>query len=464
MKDTLPANRQVSATTAAITSGPLLPVITRLSLPLLLMYALHTGFQIIDLIWVGRLGAAATGAVSIAFYATWVLFALTEGVGVGILALVSQAVGAGNRRHAGFVAGQGVVLAAMLGVLVMVAAPWIARALFALVDAPPAVAAAGRDYLTVWLFGTPVVMVAFAVETVWRAAGDTRTPMWVMGGATVVNIILDPILIFGWGPAPALGVTGAALASVISIVVALGAFVVLARRGSELFPFDSAALRQFDAATLLHTLQIGMPRVLLGVLFACVYLFLSWLTGRLGTAAIALLGIANRIESIVYLTSDGVGLANSTVVGQNVGAGQLDRAERATWTSASVAMALALGASLLMCLAPYQALSVFTADPEVLRMGVPYLRILGISQIFMALEIVVVHGFSGAGDTLPPTLAEVPIAGLRMPLAWWAALGVGGGMNGIAWVISLTCIARGVWLALWYKRGRWRRQAANPTG
>ena len=209
---------------------------------------------------------------------------------------------------------------------------------------------------------------------------------------------------------------------------------------------------------MLRTVRIGLPRFLIGSLFSSVYMALSGLVARFGTASLAVLGIVNRIESVVYLTADAVGASTAALVGQNLGARQPARAGRAADTAAWVALAIATPPMLGMLLVPDLLVRPFTADPEVLRLAGPYLRIIGLSQLFMAIEIVYASAFAGAGDTLPPMLVELPISASRVPLAWLAAFRLGLGLPGVSWVLTITCALRGVWIALWFRTGRWQRR------
>jgi len=353
----------------------------------------------------------------------------------------------------------GPVVGLVCGLLLALGSIVLVPALFRLLGTPDEVTAPGVAYLSIFMSACPILLVMIAIESIWRAAGDTVTPMWVMGGATLFNLALDPVLIFGLGPVPALGVEGAALASVISWAVSLLVFVILARRvGPRTFPFEARALLRPDFTVIRTTLSIGTPRFLVGSLFAGVYLFLSALTARLGTVALAVLGIVNRIESVVYLVSDGTGVATATLVGQNLGARQPDRAERATYVASATAIALSLGPSIAMLVIPAALIDIFTPDQAVVVAGINYLRIVGLSQVFMALEIVVAGAFAGAGDTKPPLLVEIPISSLRVPLAWLAAYPLGMGLEGVAWVLSITCIIRGIWIFGWFRGGRWKRR------
>jgi Na+-driven multidrug efflux pump len=196
----------------------------------------------------------------------------------------------------------------------------------------------------------------------------------------------------------------------------------------------------------------------IGVFFSTIYLFISGIAARLGTGELAVVGLGNRAESATYLVVTGFAAATATLVGQNLGAGKPDRAARAAYASALWMFLYAMGIGGVMILWPHGVLGLFTADPDVLAMGSPYVRLLGFAQPLMALEIVFEHAFSGAGDTLPPMLVSVPMNALRVPLLWWAVQERHAGLMGICWVLSVTCMVRGVLATLWFRRGAWQRR------
>ena len=440
-----------------LTRGPLLAALVRLATPVVVMQLCHTLYHWIDVMWVGRLGAAATAALTTSFFAVWTAWAVGDLVGVAVAATVSRHVGAGERAEAGYAGAQGALLAVGLGLLVaLVGVPSVEPLFAGALHAPAEIAGPGAAYLRIVLGGAAITFLYVVGESILRAAGDTRTPLLVIASSLLLNALLDPLLIFGWGPLPALGVRGAAVATVIAQAFAVACFAVLASRRHPAFPFDFAALLRPSLAFARGLVRIGLPFCLIGVLYSIVYLWLARTAAPFGTAALAVVGIANRVESLTYLAAVGFGLACEAMVGQNLGARRPDRAERATWLSAGLMGGLGFLVSALMWFVPETLLAFFTRDPEVIAWGVPYLRILDPCQAFTALEIVVNGAFSGAGDTLPPSVISVTVSLLRLPLAVWLAHDLGLGLDGIAWTITLTCIARAVIVALWFRRGRWK--------
>ncbi len=437
--------------------GPLLATILRIAGPVLALEAVHVGYHLINLFWVGRMGAAAAAALTTSLFATWIMSALAEAVGIGIVAQVARALGEERRDRAGHAAAQGALTAFGLGLVFLAGLRPLTGALFRLLGMPPDVAPLASTYLGTVFAGAPAFFLLVAIESMWRATGDTVTPLRVLGVSTLVNAILDPLLIFGLGPFPALGIAGAAWATVFAWSLGVGLFVILALRAGDRFPLTPRSLRRPDPTAIRRTLRIGLPRFLIGTLFSAVYLILSNLAARFGTPALAVLGIVNRLESMDYVMADAIGAATSTLVGQNLGAGKLERASRAAHTAARLGIAISLVPTAAMLLLPRLLLRPFSADPAVLELGAPYLQIIGLCQVFMVLEIVFAGGFAGAGDTIPPMLVELPIAAARVPLCWLAAVTLGLGPIGIAWVLSSTAIIRGLVIWLWFRTGRWQR-------
>jgi putative MATE family efflux protein len=438
--------------------GPLNRALFRLAGPAILAKALHALLALVDVFWVGRLGAAPTAGVTTSIFASWILLAATDLTALGILAHVSRNVGAGDRQRAGFAAAQGLLLGSGLGfvlaIAAWIAAPWLFRAL----GAEPEVARNGIVYLRLLFLAAPLTFTYINCEFVMRAAGDTRTPMLVTGGMVLFNALLAPFLIYGIGPFPRLEVQGAGLATFLAQLVAVAAFWWRAAVRDPNFPLDRRGLRQIDTRLARSILAIGFPGMAIGVFYSSIYLFMSGITARIGTRELAVLGLANRSEAATYLVTAGFAAATATLVGQNLGAGRPDRAERAAWLSVLWMGLFAIATGAVLVVWPREVLGLFTSDPGVIEQGGPYLRILGYAQPLMAFEIVLEHAFSGAGDTVPPMLISVPMNAIRVPLILWVVYELEAGLLGIGWVLAVTCMLRGVLAILWFRRGAWKHR------
>lgn len=322
--------------------------------------------------------------------------------------------------------------------------------MFRLMRVPPEVAALGREYLSTWLLGAPLVFGFFALEAAFRASGDTRTPFLLLAGSVVLNIGLDPLLIAGLGPFPQLGVEGAAIASVMvrGLAFLLGIGIAL-RRGL-------VHVSQPDWGAAPTIARVGAPFAASGILLSLVYMWLTRFTSRFGTPALAALGVGHKVEGLGFIAISGFALAAAALVGQNLGARQLDRARHAAWTT----VGYCLGATCLTAVAflavPRTLVAVFTADPAVIEDGSLYLRIIAAAQIGQTFELILEGALAGAGYTFWPMVVSTTLTALRIPLAaWWSAAF---GLVGIWWALSLTAVARGGAMTYLWLGGAWREQ------
>jgi MATE family, multidrug efflux pump len=442
------ASRPLAGT---LTVGPLRPVILRLAAPAVAMMACHFSFNVIDSLWVGRLiGPAGLAAVSTAGFYVWILLSLGEMVEVGLIAVAARRHGEGDPEAAARAAAAAVLYAVVAGLVVSLFGLVVMDALFRLMTVPPEVARLGHQYLSTWLLGGPLVFGFFAVEATFRASGDTHTPFLLLAVSVALSVGLDPLLIRGVGPFPRLGVEGAALASVmvrgggflIGIIIAL-------RRGL-------IRLHAPDWRAIPTIFAVGAPLSLSGVLFSMIYMLLTRFTSRFGTPALAALGIGHKVEGIGFLAISGFALSASALVGQNLGAGQEDRARAAVRLTVRYCLTITVITAAAFLAFPRALAGLFTTDPAVIADGSLYLRIIALSQVGQTFEIILEGAMGGAGYTFWPMIASSSLSALRIPLAaWWAgALG----LAGIWWAISLTSVGRGAAMGWLWWRGAWRRR------
>lgn len=436
--------------TSELVTGPLSRAIVRLALPAVGSALLQLVFLLVDIFWVGRiLGAAALAAVSTAGYAVWILASLAEMIGVGLTAVAARRHGEGAHGVAAVVAGTTLAVAVIGGVTIASSGWLLVPALFDVMGTPADVTELGRLYLLTYLLGAPVVLGFFAAEATFRAAGDTRTPLVLLAVSVLLTIVLDPLLIIGVGPLPALGIAGAAIAAVLTrgVVLALGFFILVRRR--------LVRLSVWDWKSALTVLRVGAPTAAYGVFFSAVYIGLARITTRFGVPALAALGIGHKLEGLSYMVATGFALASAALVGQNLGAQRPDRARRAGWMTAFYASGVGAFAALAFLAFPDYLVGVFTRDPSVVAAGASYLRIMSIVQVTMGLEIVLEAALGGAGFTLQPVLWMGLITAARIPLAAWLAGAFG--VAGVWWAISVTAVARGVAMAILWRGESWQR-------
>ena len=444
----LPDERRV----ASVVQDPLSVVIRRLALPAVASNVLMTVFASVDAFWVGtRIGASGLAAVSTAVFWIWMVIALAEMVSVGLTAVAARRHGERRSSAAARIVGETMSFALALGAVVGIAGALSVDHLFAVMQTPPEVTALGRDYLRIYFLGAPLIYGYFAVDAAFRAAGDTRTPFVLLLVSTLCTLALDPVLILGLGGAPRLGISGAAIALVLTRGVAfLIGFVMLTRRGM-------LRVRPATLATLRTIARVGLPTALTGITFSLIYVALTRTTTQFGTPALAALGLGHRVESWLYTIGVGFGAAAAAIVGQNLGAGQPDRAARAGWITLGYASVPALIAAIAALLIPEKLAGLFTTDPAVIEVAVRYLRISAIAELTVCAEIVLEGALGGAGHTVPPMLTSTALTALRIPLAWWAA--ARWGVDGIWWTISLTAVARGLAMIALWRAGGWKHKS-----
>jgi putative MATE family efflux protein len=379
------------------------------------------------------------------------------GMSTGTVALVARSIGAGRPAEASAIAAQSLVAAAAFGVAAGAVGALFAEPLCRLMGAGPAVAQLGADYLRVSFLGGCTMFLLFIASSILQAAGTAMIPMYAMLLANALNLVLDPVLIFGWLGLPRMGVTGAAVATVISqAVAAAGLALVIARghSGIRIAPHLREGIR-FDV--LWRLLRVGIPssgQMLSRSLMSAV---LMRIVAASGTAAVAGYGIGCRFHMLVLMPAFALGNATAPIVGQCLGAGRPGRARHTAWLATGIdALIMAASAAVLMaCAAPL--IRVFDDNPDVVAVGARYLLIVSPFHIFAALSVVLGRALQGAGDTVAPMVATiVGLWGLQVPLAllfshWFAAP-----TDGIWWSVAVTLSVNGATMAGWFMTGRWQ--------
>ena len=437
---------------AQLVADPLPRTIARVALPAVASSLLMTLFFSVDTYWIGtRVGATALAAASTAVFWIWLLVSIAEMVSVGLTAVAARRYGEGRGAEAARIAGDALVLALVLGTVCGIAGIALLPHLFAVMHTPREVSELGIRYLGTYFLGAPLIFGFFAVDAAFRAAGDTRTSFLLLGASVAITLVLDPVLIVGWGPIPALGMSGAALATVSTRAVAFAlGLAIVGRRGVLRFGRP-------DWRTLATIARIGLPTAVTGVVFSLIYVLVTRTATQFGTPALAALGIGHRVESWLFMIGVGFGAATAAIVGQNLGAGRPERAERAGWISVGFCTLFGVVACVVELAAPEWFASIFSHDPAVIAEAAKYLRIAALAQIGICAEIVLEGALGGAGYTLAPMLTSTVITASRIPVAAWAAARYG--TTGLWWTIAITALARAVGMLLIWRSGRWKRSS-----
>lgn len=442
--------------TDQITSGPILKTIVSLAVPVVLGSFMEIALTVVNFFWVGKLGKVAQDAITSSMVVNWAVFSSIAIVTIGLSAVVARRIGEKEPTLAAEASRQGMWLALILGGVITIAGIILTPYMLTFMHAGEETQRHAIPYLKIFFVSATLFALYDSGCAVFRAAGNTKTPVIVGSSMILLNLILDPLFIFGIGPFPELGVPGASVATTISIFIACCMILYLLRRGKAGFSVERLLALKPKMGEMLKITRIGLPITIQSLTFIVVYFFLIRIVHSYGEAAGAAMGIGNRMESISYLTCSGFAIAASTMVGQNLGAKLPDRAARCAWGAAGIALAITCLIGAMFVVVPHWITGIFTSDPEVHKIAADYLIILGLSQFTMAIEIVLEGAFSGAGDTLAPMMVLIPGAVARVPLAYWLCFHMDWGINGVWWTLTITTTIKASLLAYWFRRGKWK--------
>ncbi|HJZ88866.1 MAG TPA: MATE family efflux transporter [Polyangia bacterium] len=440
------------------TEGALGRAILLLAVPMVMEMAMESLFTIVDVLWVARLGADAVAAVGVVDSLVTLIFAVAMGLSVATTAIVARRIGEKDPAAGATAAVQaialGIVVAALLGVVLGALAP----ALLRLMGASPEVVSVGTGFARVMLSANVTIMLLFLINAVFRGAGDAAIAMRTLWLANFINLVLDPCLIFGLGPFPRLGLTGAAVATSIGRGIGVAYQLWVLGRGRGRIVIRSAQIRP-QAAVMLNLLRLS-----LGGMFQILVASASWLglvriLAHFGSAALAGYTIALRIIIFAILPSWGMSNAAATLVGQNLGARKPERAERAAWLTGFYNMCFLGGVGALFIVFAEPLIGIFTHDPAVVPIGVDCLRFVSYGYLFYAYGMVMVQSFNGAGDTVTPTLINLACYWLwQIPLAFGLSRLLGLGPRGVFLAITISESTIAVVGMLAFRRGRWKER------
>lgn len=410
----------------------------------------------IDTALVGHLGDSELAAVGSAGLVVWMIFSLMDIFSVGTVALVSRDYGAGDLESASRRSMQIFGFSILFSILLMVLGIVFSRDILSLLNLASDVEKMGAVYLRIVFLAVPSLFLGEVIWSVFRSIGDTRTPMIIMLISVGLNIVLDILLIYGLWIFPRLETVGAALATTIAHMVGglLGLYFI--KTGKIPFKIIPANIFKIDFGIIGRMFKIGLPIAIANINFTLVYLVMTRIMAEFGTVAVASIPVGNRAESLSYMTCFGFYMAVSSMVGQNLGAKKPDRATRSVWGTIGLTSAATFAFGLIFFIFPRQLTSIFTEETRVIEISTNYLRILALSQVFMGFEFVFEGAFSGAGNTLPPTIVSIPGTLIRIPLAYYLAIPSGLGPNGIFWAITISTFLKGTAILIWFKFSGWR--------
>lgn len=440
------------------TRGRLSRAIVLLAIPMVLEMVMESVFAICDVFFVSRLGADAVATVGLTESLLTLVFSLAIGLSMGTTALVARRTGEKDSEGASVAGAQAILIGLFASVVLGAIGVLTGPAALALLGASDQVVNMGAGYSRILLGGCGTVMLLFIINAVFRGAGDAAVAMRVLWLANLINLILDPCLIFGLGPFPELGVAGAAVATTIGRGTGVVyQFWVLAR-GTSRIKIRPAEIRLVPRVmrTLLRVSTGGIFQVLVAT---CSWVALVRIIAIFGSTAVAGYTIALRVVIFSILPAWGMANAAATLVGQNLGAGKPDRAERSAWLTGLYNMVFLGSIAVLFLVFGEAIIGLFSQDPGVLSIGVECLRIISYGYLFYALGMVLVQAFNGAGDTTTPSLINFFCYWLfQIPLAYWLAVSSGMGPKGVFWAIAIAETMITVAGASLFRLGRWKER------
>ena len=420
-----------------------------MAVPLISASFIQMAYSMTDMLWLGHLGSDAVAAAGAAGFFTWLCNALSFMTKIGAEITVSQSVGSKDYRRAAHYASQAITLSTTIGFIYACIIILAAPLLMGLFRFETSISTQAIDYMRLVAPGLFFQFNNNTFSGLYNGQGDSRTPFRTSAVGLIVNIILDPLLIYGIGPFPAWGTAGAAVATALAQLVVYGIF---ARRiFSDRFPLGRmhllSRLKQDYARRII---LLGLPVSIQNALFSMFSLTLATLAARWGAVGVAAQSIGAQIEAISWMTAAGFSTALAAFTGQNYGAGNYERIRKGYRLTLGIAGSIGLGAGSLFFVLNHEIFGLFVNEPEAIEAGGNYLKILALSQLFMVTESVTAGAFNGTGHTTPPALTGIIFTGARIPMAYFLTSFPQLGLTGIWWSITISSILKGSVLPLWF--------------
>ena len=440
-----------------LTTGSIPRHLVAFSVPMLLGSALQTAYSLVNAFWVGnRLGTDAMVAVTVSLPVLFVLTAVAGGLTLATTVLVSQAYGAKNYSEVRRVINNSVVLVGAISLVCVLLGQLAAAPVLRLIRTPPSALQLSVTYLRLLLFTMPPTFGIFLLAAALRGVGDSKTPLYFQAVSLAVAFVLDPLLMFGWLGFPRLGLNGTAVATLLAQTAAVVTLAYFLARGNHIASPDWLHLRA-DAETTWLTLKIGVPSMVQQALVSVGMMVMTGLVNTFGREGAAAFGIALRIDQLAFMPAMTIGMAVSSLVGQNVGARRFDRASAVLRWGLVMSVGMTSVASALALAVPALLLSPFSRDPHVINIGTGYLRIAAFMYLGFAIMFVSNGVINGSGHTLETTaFTLLSLWGVRIPLAAHLARSLHR-IEGI-WYAMLAGVAFGAALSVvYYATGLWKR-------
>lgn len=449
----------IRGTEKDFTQIPISKAIILLSIPMVLEMIMESVFALVDIYFVSRLGAQEVAVVGITESLMTIVYAIGMGLGVGTTALVSRRIGQKRPREAAQAAVQAIIASVVISLVFSIIGIIYAKELLRFMGASEATIEMGYQYPMIMLGGNAVIMLLFVINAVFRSSGDAAISMRVLWIANLLNIALDPLLIFGWGPFPELGIKGAAIATNTGRGIAVLYQLYLLMKGKYRVRVKLEDVR-LQLKTIWKVIKLSLGAIGQNIISHSSWVFLVWVITSLGEEAIAGYTIAIRLIIFILLPAWGMANAAATLVGQNLGANQPDRAERSAWIVGGVNMVLLSLVSVVFISVPHIFINFFVdraLAPEVWQAGITCLRVVSFGFIIYAIGMVMIQAINGSGDTATPIwLNFIAFWIIEIPLAWVLTNVADLGVHGVCYAIITAETMLALMAMYIFRRGKWK--------
>jgi putative MATE family efflux protein len=438
------------------TQGPVVSNLLLLSWPMIVMESLFVISQIVDMVWIGRLGPSAIAAAGIANIVIMLVMSMDFGLIVGVRAMVARFVGAGDMKTANHVAAQAIILSVSWGALMMTVGILLAGPIMRIFGLEEDVMDQGMAYMRVmfagWIAMDLLVMSLYVIQS----AGDTIRPMMIEGTLRIIHVTLCPFLVLGIGFFPRLGVSGAALSNVISQTLGAMLCLWLLFGGYTRLHLSRPDFR-VDFNIIRRILKIGVPALVMNVQRSFGTFVLTWLIAPFGTLAVAAHSLAARLEMFVMMPGYALGMGAGVLVGQNLGAVQPERAEKSAWVAVGILQAFMTVCSAVILVWATSIMSIFTTDSALLELGSTFIRITSATFFVMSVATVLQSCIASAGDTVPNMIISIVVMWLaQIPVAFMLSRYTALGVYGIRWAMVVSMLIGTIVYFIYFRTGRWK--------
>ena len=448
--------RRSAASDKDWTKGSILGNLWSLSWPMMVTQAITTLGPTIDMIWVGKLGAAAMAGVGVSGMVVMLVSSVRTGLQTGTRAILARSVGAGDKDAANHVANQSVVVSVLFALVTAAIGLFLSRQMLQLMGLEADVLAEGTAYLRIQLVGMVTMSFQMLSQSLMQASGDSKTPMNISIGTRILHIALSPLLIFGWEFFPRLGVSGAALTGVISqgIAGAIGMWMLYSGRTRIRLTMKNF---RFDWKMIWRITKIGIPASIMWTERSSANLLVMWFIVPFGTAAVAAHALLERVDNFIRMPAMGLGNAAGVLAGQNLGAKQPERAEKTAWLSVGLFTGVMFVISVVVWFWPEYVVSIFNTEPGLVEIAATFLRIQIVHFMVSGITLVLMSCLNGVGDTWAPTLNTlITLWGVQMPLAYLLSRFTTLGVFGVRWAMVIAVVVRAAVYVVYFKTGRWK--------